>query len=36
MLPATGGIGVNVIYAVGAILVIGAAFMAVMKGLRGK
>ena len=36
MLPATGGIGVNVFYAAGALLVIGSVFLAVMKGLSGK
>ena len=36
MLPSTGGIGVNVFYATGALLVIGAVFLAVMKGLGGK
>ncbi len=36
MLPATGGIGVNAFYATGALLVIGAVFLAVMKGLSGK
>ena len=36
MLPATGGIGVNVFYATGALLVIGGLFLAAMKGLSGK
>ena len=34
MLPATGGIGVNIFYATGALLVIGAVFLAVMKGFK--
>lgn len=34
MLPSTGGIGVNVIYAAGALLVIGSVFLAVMRGFR--
>lgn len=34
MLPATGGIGVNIFYAAGALLVIGSVFLAVMRGFR--
>jgi LPXTG-motif cell wall-anchored protein len=34
MLPSTGGIGVNIFYATGALLVIGAVFLAVMKGFK--
>ena len=36
MLPATGGIGVNLFYAVGAFLIISGVFLAVMKGLGRK
>lgn len=34
ILPATGGIGVNIFYATGALLVIGSLFLAVMKGFK--
>lgn len=34
MLPSTGGIGVNVFYAVGALLVIGSLFLAIMRGFK--
>ena len=36
MLPETGGIGVNLFYAVGVLLIIGSVFLAVMKGMGGK